>query len=134
MFKWDFYFSFQYSIKGGNQDRKFLIDSGTGQIQTSGPLDREEKSSYQLSIIAQDNNEKCHKGLMTLYVNVGDDDDNIPKFEKNIHYASVREDISSGQYVIQVALTFIFHVCLEILFLSKDAMGICRNLLTVYLI
>lgn len=36
-------------------DRKFIIDANTGEIRTSSsPLDREERSTYQLTAVATD--------------------------------------------------------------------------------
>ena len=52
--------SFEFVITGG--DDKFIIDSSTGEIRTtSSPLDREEKSVYQLIAVAKDrgNNQVC---------------------------------------------------------------------------
>lgn len=51
--------------------------------------------------MAQDRNEICHKGLMVLTVNVKDENDEKPTFERR-YTASVREDAPSNQYVIQV--------------------------------
>lgn len=96
---------FKYSIKDGNINNHFQIDSNSGVVKTKASLDREKISKYQLSIIAQDENEKCHKGLMVLIVYVGDKDDNKPKFEKSLYTASVWEDVPQNQYVVKVQAT-----------------------------
>ena len=61
-----FFHRFRYSIKAGAQGH-FRINPDNGQVATTARLDRENIAKYQLSIVAQDVNEKCHKGLCTPY-------------------------------------------------------------------
>lgn len=95
---------FKYYIKSGARGH-FQIDGSTGKITTKASLDREAIPSYQLSIVAQDENEKCHKGLMVLDVPVGDANDNKPKFDRQ-YIESVREDASLHQRIVQVCTTY----------------------------
>ncbi len=44
----------KYSIDLGNVGNVFSIDAGTGQLKTSGVIDRELRSSYTLQIAASD--------------------------------------------------------------------------------
>lgn len=96
------FFSFKYEIKSGNEDGNFGINEQTGAVHTIRALDREHISKYQLSIIAKDKNEICHKGLTILIVNIKDKNDNIPIFQRK-YTSSVREDTPPNQYVIQVS-------------------------------
>ena len=52
--------------------------------------------------MAEDVNEKCHKGLIVVEVIVLDKNDNKPKFEKSQYRVNVREDVSANQYLITV--------------------------------
>ena len=45
-----------YSITAGNEDGKFALDSGTGEITVAGGLDYETASSYTLTVEAGDGN------------------------------------------------------------------------------
>lgn len=95
---------FDYSIKSGSDRGYFTINKQTGVITTTRSLDREHIPNFQLSIVAQDRNEKCHKGLMVLDVIVKDENDNKPKFERS-YTASVAENAPTNQYIIQVKAT-----------------------------
>ena len=95
-------FSFIYKVKDGNEKTHFRIDKNSGLITTAASLDRETTTSYQLSVVAEDVNEKCHKGLIVVEVIVLDKNDNKPKFEKSQYRVNVREDVSANQYLITV--------------------------------
>ena len=73
-----------------------------GEITTTQSLDRESISYYQLSVIAEDQKDECHKGLMSIVIYVGDKNDNAPIFEKSNYSVELREDTPLNQYVIQV--------------------------------
>ena len=95
-------FRFIYKIKDGNEKKHFRIDGYSGLITTAASLDRETTASHQLSVVAEDVNEKCHKGLIVVEVIVLDKNDNKPKFEKSQYSVNVREDVSANQYLITV--------------------------------
>ena len=56
--------------------------------------------------MAEDVNEKCHKGLIVVEVIVLDKNDNKPKFEKSQYRVNVREDVSANQYLITVCFSY----------------------------
>lgn len=87
-----FFFSFEYAIKFGNNAGHFKIDKKTGAVTTTQSLDRESMAQYSLVIVAQDVNLRCHKGRTELVISVADDNDNGPKFVKNLFQFSIRED------------------------------------------
>ena len=93
------YFRFEYYIKSGARGHFEIADKNVGRITTTKRLDREDIPSYQLSIVAQDKNEKCHKGLMVLDVPVGDANDNSPSFDRR-YTESVRENASPNQRTV----------------------------------
>ncbi|XP_065679969.1 protocadherin Fat 4 isoform X3 [Hydra vulgaris] len=96
--------SFNYIIKDGLNSGDFRIDNN-GKITTNKSLDRESISSYKLSVIAEDKNDKCHKGLISIVINVDDKNDNKPEFEKQEYKVELREDTPLNQFVIQVQAT-----------------------------
>nr|XP_047123814.1 protocadherin Fat 4 [Hydra vulgaris] len=96
--------SFNYMIKDGLNSGDFQIDNN-GQITTNKSLDRENISSYKLSVIAEDKNDKCHKGLISIVINVDDKNDNKPEFENQEYKVELREDTPLNQFVIQVQAT-----------------------------
>ena len=83
---------FEYKIKAGNSAGHFVINKDSGEVRTTRQLDRESISKYTLVIIAQDVNLRCHKGRTELIVDVGDTNDNSPKFDRNPYQFSISED------------------------------------------
>jgi hypothetical protein len=82
-----------YSIVGGNAGNTFTIDSMTGGITTFKPLDREDISSYTLTIQALDNG--LPTGLSStidIVVEVQDVNDNYPVFERISYQMGVLEN------------------------------------------
>ena len=52
--------------------------------------------------MAEDVNEKCHKGLIVVKIIVLDKNDNEPKFQKPKYSVNVREDLPANKYLIKV--------------------------------
>ena len=68
------------------------MNKNSGEVRTTTQLNRESTSKYTLVIIAQDINLQCHKGRTELIVDVGDTNDNSPKFDRNPYQFSISED------------------------------------------
>lgn len=68
-------------------------------------LDRESIPRYSLVIVAQDVNLRCHKGRTELVVDVGDVNDNGPKFGRNPYQFSIGEKAALQQIVGYVSAT-----------------------------
>ncbi|KAK3739519.1 hypothetical protein QZH41_016191, partial [Actinostola sp. cb2023] len=96
----------RYSITdSSNSQKMFQIDSNSGQITTTGRLDRETTARYDLTVLAQDIDNACHKGRTVVIVNVKDINDNPPVFKQNKYYANVNENRPSGTSVAMVTAT-----------------------------
>uniref|UniRef100_A0A8C9XX12 FAT atypical cadherin 4 n=1 Tax=Sander lucioperca TaxID=283035 RepID=A0A8C9XX12_SANLU len=85
----------KYIITAGDAS-KFLINSITGKVTTIVPLDREEKTAYQLQVTAADGS-----GLLQVYIQ--DINDNLPKFTKDIYQASISESAQNMTQLLRVS-------------------------------
>ena len=57
-----------YAIAGGNEDGKFEIDAGSGELSMVGELDYESATSYSLTIQAVDSGEEISEVTVTIEV------------------------------------------------------------------
>ncbi|XP_031561240.1 protein dachsous-like [Actinia tenebrosa] len=94
-----------YTIAGGNGT--FLINSDTGEITTTAPLDRESTASYRLTVTVSDGKTfrsgPSFTDSVTVYVTVQDENDNPPKFIGAPYRMEVKEDASFGTSVGRVS-------------------------------
>ena len=72
-------------------------------LETTGPLDREERAGYQLKITARDGGLPSLVGEMLLTINVLDINDNAPRFILPEYLARINESAETGSFVIQVS-------------------------------
>ncbi|KAJ8245418.1 hypothetical protein GJAV_G00270520 [Gymnothorax javanicus] len=92
-----------YSIISGNLRGQFYIDSTTGVIDLSRPLDYEETREYNLRIKAQDGGRPpLINATGVVVVRVVDVNDNAPMFVSTPFQASVLESVSVGQSVLHI--------------------------------
>ncbi|KAK6636218.1 hypothetical protein RUM43_009876 [Polyplax serrata] len=81
-----------YSITAGNEEGKFSIEPGTGQITLLTELDRESTPRYLLTVTAEDG--ALHNRLSvstTVVIDVLDENDNAPEFAQTESKISVPE-------------------------------------------
>ncbi|KAM3725570.1 Cadherin-99C [Dirofilaria immitis] len=69
-----------YMITGGNEDKKFAINSEIGTLITVASLDREEMSLYSLQIETRSLNSDQHLYWIIVQVDITDINDNAPIF------------------------------------------------------
>ncbi|XP_067888834.1 protocadherin-23 [Heterodontus francisci] len=71
----------KYSIISGNEGENFRLDSKTGFVELKLPLDYEDVPKFTLTIQAVDGGiTHQNMAISVLYINVLDDNDNIPYF------------------------------------------------------
>ncbi|XP_068119410.1 cadherin-4 isoform X2 [Hyperolius riggenbachi] len=96
----------RYSITGIGADQPpneiFSIDSITGRMVVTRPLDREERSSYHLRAHAVDMNGLKVENPIDLSIFVIDMNDNRPEFSSLVFNGSVDESSKPGTYVMTV--------------------------------
>uniref|UniRef100_A0A2I3GQ39 Protocadherin 1 n=1 Tax=Nomascus leucogenys TaxID=61853 RepID=A0A2I3GQ39_NOMLE len=71
----------------------FTISPETGEIQVKTSLDREQRESYELKVVAADRGSPSLQGTATVLVNVLDCNDNDPKFMLSGYNFSVMENM-----------------------------------------
>ncbi|TRY86763.1 hypothetical protein DNTS_008300 [Danionella cerebrum] len=89
----------QYRLDTGAQDR-FIVDALTGAVLVgNATLDREERSSYRLVVIATDRGTPPLSGTGTLTVILDDVNDSRPRFIQPVQTISVNESTPPGEVV-----------------------------------
>ncbi|XP_014251864.1 cadherin-related tumor suppressor [Cimex lectularius] len=102
-----------YRIVAGNAKDKFRLEvtaNPSGEtsylhLQTTGDLDREERSSYQLNISARDGGSPPRFGYLLVNVTILDVNDNPPIFDHSDYNVSLNESVPAGTRVLQVMAT-----------------------------
>ena len=95
-----------FSFSLCNFDGVFSINPDTGRITVLQVLDRESVAQYALCVRAIDKPVKLRRtGTATLTVNVGDLNDNDPKFDKSLYEARVNETFNIGDELLVVLAT-----------------------------
>lgn len=84
-----------YKIFAGNENERFSINVQTGVISTRGPIDRENKTFYDLVVKATDGGTPSQSSLSHVLVNIIDLNDNIPVFS-GPYSVDVDEDLKVG--------------------------------------
>ncbi|KAF7701166.1 protocadherin-16 [Silurus meridionalis] len=92
----------EYRITAGDPDGDFQLDSSSGSLSTSRPLDRERKARYSLEIVAQDHGSPFLTTTATVEVSVLDINDNSPTFSSSSYAIDISEDAAIGTLVLEV--------------------------------
>lgn len=92
----------RYAIIGGNTQSQFAIDSMSGDVSLTKPLDYESVRSYRLVIRAQDGGSPSRSNSTQLLVNVTDANDNAPRFYTSQFQESILESVPVGYNIIRV--------------------------------
>ncbi|XP_039720671.1 cadherin-4 [Pteropus medius] len=96
----------RYSVTGVGADQPpmevFSIDSMSGRMYVTRPMDREERASYHLRAHAVDMNGNKVENPIDLYIYVIDMNDNRPEFLSQVYNGSVDEGSKPGTYVMTV--------------------------------
>lgn len=92
----------KYSISAGDTSR-FQIHSQKGVITTKTVLDREEKTAYQLQVVASDGGNLQSQNQAIVTVTVLDTQDNPPVFSQVMYSFVVFENVALGYHVGRVS-------------------------------
>uniref|UniRef100_A0A8C5X3K6 FAT atypical cadherin 4 n=1 Tax=Malurus cyaneus samueli TaxID=2593467 RepID=A0A8C5X3K6_9PASS len=88
----------KYSISAGDTSR-FQVHGQTGVITTKIALDREEKTAYQLQIVATDGGHLQSQNQAIVTITVLDTQDNPPVFSQGTYSFVVFENVALGYHV-----------------------------------
>ncbi|KAM9578811.1 protocadherin-7 isoform 1-T2 [Guaruba guarouba] len=75
------------------------------QLIVKGPLDREQRDSYELSLRVRDGGDPVRSSQAILRVLITDVNDNSPRFEKSVYEADLAENSSPGTPILQLRAT-----------------------------
>lgn len=90
---------FRYELK--NEKEKFRIDPNTGEMVTKAKLDREERSEYELVVVASDSSlTNARTAQVSVIVHVNDVNDHPPVFREMLDIVYVPDNIEPGQFVV----------------------------------
>ncbi|XP_046692113.1 cadherin-23 isoform X2 [Silurus meridionalis] len=93
----------QYRLESGAQDR-FLVDAVSGAVLVgNATLDREERGSYRLVVMATDRGTPTLSGTATLTIVLDDVNDSRPRFLQPVQTISVNESTPPGVVVATLA-------------------------------
>ena len=88
----------EYSLEGVTE---FRIDSETGQLFLSSPLDYEEETELAFTVVAQDSDPHAPKsGTAEVRVTVANENDNSPRCSQELYSTSVLSTESPGQTLL----------------------------------
>ncbi|XP_042521894.1 cadherin EGF LAG seven-pass G-type receptor 3 isoform X3 [Dipodomys spectabilis] len=92
----------EYSLTGVAADTPFVINSATGWVSVSGPLDRESVEHYFFGVEARDHGAPPLSASASVTVTVLDVNDNRPEFTTKEHHLRLNEDAAVGTSVVSV--------------------------------
>ncbi|KAK9403597.1 cadherin-20 [Crotalus adamanteus] len=95
--------SIRYSIdRNSDPGRFFYVDITTGALMTARPLDREDISWHNISVLGVETNNPSQVGSVSVTIRVLDVNDNVPEFPR-FYEAFVCENAKVGQLIQTVS-------------------------------
>lgn len=91
-----------YQLKGSDL---FGIQLHSGWVVLTGQLDREKQDRYSLTALATDNGSPSNTASVSLSISVLDDNDNDPRFEKDLYEFELLENLPAGAVVGKIRAT-----------------------------
>uniref|UniRef100_A0A8C6Z0A9 Cadherin EGF LAG seven-pass G-type receptor 3 n=1 Tax=Nothoprocta perdicaria TaxID=30464 RepID=A0A8C6Z0A9_NOTPE len=92
----------EYKLTGVAADTPFVVNSATGWITVSGPLDRELVEHYFFGVEARDHGSPSLSASASVTITVMDVNDNRPEFTQKEYFIRLNEDAAVGTSVLSV--------------------------------
>nr|XP_009686574.1 PREDICTED: cadherin EGF LAG seven-pass G-type receptor 3 [Struthio camelus australis] len=92
----------EYKLMGVSADTPFVVNSATGWITVSGPLDRELVEHYFFGVEARDHGSPSLSASASVTITVMDVNDNRPEFTQKEYFIRLNEDAAVGTSVLSV--------------------------------
>ncbi|XP_018105995.1 protocadherin-16 [Xenopus laevis] len=93
----------EYRLIDGDSSGDFTLDSTTGKLSTSHPLDRETTSKYHLVVSVSDGGNPPLSATAMVNINVLDLNDNTPTFGTSEFSAEIPEEAPVGSLVLHLS-------------------------------
>ena len=84
-----------YSFQDSSTYGLFNISESTGAVTSLRPLDREQRDSYNFTVVATDGGMPRQSSSISITLQVLDINDNAPLFEQEVYELAVREDMEA---------------------------------------
>lgn len=95
-----------YYITEGNDLDVWEINHSTGEVYNVRVVDYEMEAHYTLTIMVQDNNvPQTLSTTITVNINVLDQNDNTPKFDQDLIYLTLQENVGVSHVIWTVSAT-----------------------------
>lgn len=95
----------EYAFAPGNSQVPFSIHSRTGVLSVSGNIDYETAQVYTITVTARNPNNVSSSVSRTTVINIGNLNDNTPRFGQNPYNENVPENTVIGTIVVNVSAT-----------------------------
>uniref|UniRef100_A0A8C6JU56 Uncharacterized protein n=1 Tax=Melopsittacus undulatus TaxID=13146 RepID=A0A8C6JU56_MELUD len=92
----------EYKLTGVSSDTPFVVNSATGWVTVSGPLDRESVEHYFFGVEARDHGSPSLSASASVTITVMDVNDNRPEFTQKEYFIRLNEDAAVGTSVLSV--------------------------------
>ncbi|XP_028404999.1 cadherin-23-like isoform X3 [Dendronephthya gigantea] len=92
----------KYSITGGDPLKNFTIDTVTGNITNTGPLDFETQSEFTLVVMAMDQGTPSLNTTKVVKITIKDKNDNPPYFNQTSFTVSLLENTDIDYPIVQL--------------------------------
>ncbi|KAM8939464.1 protocadherin-23 [Pelodytes ibericus] len=92
-----------FQIIGGNTGEYFAMNSTSGELKATRTLDREDVSSFTMTVESRDLGSPGKGTTAKVHITVLDENDNPPTFSKSQYRTSVREDLTVGSAVLNLS-------------------------------
>lgn len=83
----------------------FSIDKDTGIVRTTVVLDRENKSTFRLTVNASDNGNPSRGSYDDVIITILDANDHSPRFSQKVYEKTLPEDSKIGLVIVQLTAT-----------------------------
>lgn len=94
-----------HAVLDARSQNQFSIDAVSGVVTTTVSLNREFMDVHFLRVTAEDNGTPPRSGTTTLQINVLDENDHPPSFERATYEATIRESAPISSTVVTVRAT-----------------------------
>ena len=95
----------RYSIMSGNIGNAFIINTTSGVITVNEGIDREETSTFELTVVATDRGIPSRSSQSLAIITVGDINDNFPVFNPSSYTVTVFENVLVNYLLTTVSVT-----------------------------